>query len=128
MTLDEFLESPSLRNAWIKRPIYSYVRRGNRWFNGETIRTFELSNLPQRETYRNGQFKIVKYRRGKFRDFMIAVESSGQFDAIYVENATTDRIVEICQKQGYLPLNGTGDGLTSWVKILKPSKRTGEQK
>ena len=75
MTINEFIDSPSERNAHIKHPEFNslYVRKGAHLIEGVITRTFDVANIEAKEP-----------GAGAFRRFVEHLNLH-QCNAIYVE-------------------------------------------
>lgn len=92
MNLEEFLQTPKLRNAWLREPHLSvYVRRGTHYINGMLVQTLDVANASVDESRRG---------EGVFTAFLERVEALDE--NIYLENVLEHRLQEFYRTRGYL--------------------------
>lgn len=92
MTLNEFLENPYLRNAWLREPFMDvYVRRGAHCLGDKHSDTFDIANVSVDD---------LKRGTGVFTAFLERVEELGL--PVFVENVLDDRFQMFFLKRGYL--------------------------
>ncbi len=96
MTFDTFIDSPKIRNIWIReRDIDVYVRRSNRLIEGNLILCLDIASVEVNEN-RQGQgiFKAFLYQFEK--------EAAKMRRAVYVENILEPRLLDFLIRKGYI--------------------------
>jgi N-acetylglutamate synthase-like GNAT family acetyltransferase len=98
MTLQEFLDRPRVRNAWLREPdMKVYVRRGcYRWWEGELhTDTIDIASISVDEEKRG---------TGVFTEFLGRVEELGK--TIFIENVLDTRFQDFFRERGYTVARG----------------------
>lgn len=105
LTLEEFVETAWMRNAYIRyKDIEAYVRKSVRLIDGERKRCLDMGNVQNRKRQKNLNYATKHRRTGLFREFddlmkKLAVEHG--YDGVYVESVVNDFLPDVLVRYGY---------------------------
>lgn len=95
MNFDTFIDSPKIRNIWIReRDIKVYVRRSNRIIDGNLVSCLDIASVEINER-RRGQ--------GIFKAFLNRVEkaAASMNREVFVESILEPRLLQFLLKRDY---------------------------
>ena len=92
-TLQQFLDLPTLPNAWISfKQMEVYVRRSKRRVNGAMVRVFDLANMSASEETSG---------KGSLWELVEQLKTLKGFDGLYVENVLNPRLEKSLLSRGW---------------------------
>lgn len=128
LTLEEFMNNPTMRNENIKfQNLECYVRKGRRMLEGRVMTTLERAATKNVRRPSNMTVNPKMRPTGQYAAFGLKCEEQARLhgiDAIFVENVLNDFLPAVLLRQGYkkVPQNPEYDfGPPCFYKIVRPS-------